>query len=89
MPQVIRTVEALEQQSVFGLIHTFESLLRTWTVEGRSVRPDHRMVAHSGFITVARRVEPGFWGGRSGTSVVTEQDETQQDELEAPHSEGA
>ena len=60
VPQVIRTVEALEQQPVFGLIHTFESLVRTWTVEGRSVRPDHRMVAHSGFMTVARRVEPGF-----------------------------
>ncbi|HEV2369415.1 MAG TPA: tRNA (adenine-N1)-methyltransferase [Acidimicrobiales bacterium] len=40
---------------------TLEVLLRTWHVEGRSVRPDHRMVAHTGFITHARfigREEP-------------------------------
>jgi tRNA (adenine57-N1/adenine58-N1)-methyltransferase len=61
VPQVMRTVEALEKETVFGLIHTFESLVRTWNVQGRSVRPDHRMVAHSGFITVARKVEPGLW----------------------------
>jgi tRNA (adenine57-N1/adenine58-N1)-methyltransferase len=61
VPQVQQTVEALEQAGVFGLIETFETLLRTWSIHGRSVRPDHRMVAHSGFITVARRVESGFW----------------------------
>jgi tRNA (adenine57-N1/adenine58-N1)-methyltransferase len=61
VPQVIQTVNALEQASVFGMVQTFESLLRTWSVQGRSVRPDHRMVAHSGFITVARKVEPGLW----------------------------
>jgi tRNA (adenine57-N1/adenine58-N1)-methyltransferase len=53
-------VEALERAAVFGLIETFETLLRTWNVQGRSVRPDHRMVAHSGFITVARKVETGL-----------------------------
>ena len=46
---------------VFGMIETFESLLRTWSIQGRSVRPDHRMVAHSGFITVARKIESGLW----------------------------
>jgi tRNA (adenine57-N1/adenine58-N1)-methyltransferase catalytic subunit len=61
IPQVARTVDALEQTAVFGMIHTFETLLRTWSIQGRSVRPDHRMVAHSGFITVARKVEPGLW----------------------------
>jgi tRNA (adenine57-N1/adenine58-N1)-methyltransferase catalytic subunit len=61
VPQVMQTVEALERATVFGLIETFETLLRTWNIQGRSVRPDHRMVAHSGFITVARRVEPGLW----------------------------
>jgi len=60
VPQVVQTVEALERATVFGLIQTFETLLRTWSVRGRSVRPDHRMVAHSGFITVARKVEPGL-----------------------------
>jgi len=60
VPQITQTVEALERATVFGLVHTFETLLRTWSVQGRSVRPDHRMVAHSGFITVARKVEPGL-----------------------------
>jgi tRNA (adenine57-N1/adenine58-N1)-methyltransferase len=61
VPQVMRTVEALERTAVFGMIETFETLLRTWSIHGRSVRPDHRMVAHSGFLTVARKVEQGFW----------------------------
>src|SRR5213594_1524251 len=64
VPQVQQTVEALERATVFGLIETFETLLRPWNIEGRSVRPAHRMVAHSGFITVARKVEPGLWGSR-------------------------
>ncbi len=40
--------------SAFGLASTFEMLRRTWHVDGRSVRPDHRMVGHTGFITSAR-----------------------------------
>ena len=64
IPQTMQTVEALERAAVFGLIQTFETLLRTWNIQGRSVRPDHRMVAHSGFMTVARKVEPGLWGNR-------------------------
>ncbi|HTZ07833.1 MAG TPA: tRNA (adenine-N1)-methyltransferase [Acidimicrobiales bacterium] len=45
----------------FGMAETFEVLRRTWHVEERSVRPDHRMVAHTGFLTTARRLveEPG------------------------------
>jgi tRNA (adenine57-N1/adenine58-N1)-methyltransferase catalytic subunit len=41
----------------FEQVTTFETLQRTWHVTERSVRPDHRMVAHTGFITVARRGE--------------------------------
>ena len=33
---------------------TLEVLHRTWHIEGQAVRPDHRMVAHTGFLTVAR-----------------------------------
>lgn len=33
---------------------TLEVLHRTWHIEGQSVRPDHRMVAHTAFLTVAR-----------------------------------
>ena len=70
IPQVMQTVEVLERAAVFGLIQTFETLLRTWNIQGRSVRPDHRMVAHSGFITVARKIEPGLWKTTSLEPVV-------------------
>ena len=40
--------------SNFAMIETTEILKRTWHIEGQSVRPDHRMVAHTGFITSAR-----------------------------------
>jgi tRNA (adenine57-N1/adenine58-N1)-methyltransferase len=33
---------------------TLEVLHRTWHIEGAAVRPDHRMVAHTGFLTAAR-----------------------------------
>jgi tRNA (adenine57-N1/adenine58-N1)-methyltransferase catalytic subunit len=39
----------------FHHLETFETLRRGWHVTERSVRPDHRMVGHTGFITVARR----------------------------------
>ncbi|MHB8330193.1 MAG: tRNA (adenine-N1)-methyltransferase [Acidimicrobiales bacterium] len=42
----------------FGLAETSELLRRTWHVEERSVRPDHRMVAHTGFLTTARLLVP-------------------------------
>jgi tRNA (adenine57-N1/adenine58-N1)-methyltransferase len=40
----------------YGLAETIEVLHRSWHIEGRSVRPDHRMVAHTGFLTTARRL---------------------------------
>jgi len=54
--QVSRVVSELKKAKVFIQIETIETLLRTWHVEEVSVRPDHRMVAHTGFITVARKV---------------------------------
>ena len=50
--------EAFRHHRAFGLVETFETLFRPWNIEGQSVRPFHRMVAHTGFITVARRVVP-------------------------------
>jgi tRNA (adenine57-N1/adenine58-N1)-methyltransferase len=72
VPQVVQTVEALEKATVFGMVETFESLLRTWSVQGRSVRPDHRMVAHSGFITVARKIGSGLWPATQSVESVSE-----------------
>jgi len=51
--QVAQLREALDA-SAFGLARTIEVLERSWHVQGQSVRPDHRMVAHTGFLTSAR-----------------------------------
>lgn len=57
--QMSRTVEALRQHSGFTNIEQFETLVRGWHVEGLAVRPDHRMVAHTGFLITARRLTDG------------------------------
>ena len=56
--QVQRLVLAMEEDGRFQMIESLETLLRTWHVTERSVRPDHRMIAHSGFLTTAVRCEP-------------------------------
>jgi tRNA (adenine57-N1/adenine58-N1)-methyltransferase catalytic subunit len=50
--------EVLRRHPGYTLVETFETLFRPWNIENTSVRPFHRMVAHTGFITVARRVVP-------------------------------
>ncbi|SVB24489.1 uncharacterized protein METZ01_LOCUS177343, partial [marine metagenome] len=55
--QVHRLVNELAQTS-FQLIETVETLLRPWHVTQKSMRPTHRMVAHTGFITTARLCSP-------------------------------
>ena len=55
IPQVQEVRRALGRSGSFVETTTFEVLHREWTVEGRSVRPSHRMQGHTGFITVARR----------------------------------
>jgi tRNA (adenine57-N1/adenine58-N1)-methyltransferase catalytic subunit len=54
--QVMQLREALDG-SAFDLAETIEVLNRSWHVEGQSVRPDHRMVAHTGFLTQARLLD--------------------------------
>ena len=51
--QVSQLHEAMEE-SPFGMAETVEILQRSWHVQGTAVRPDHRMVAHTGFLTHAR-----------------------------------
>src|SRR5262249_57304084 len=50
--QVARLREDLAS-SAFGMIDTLEGLDRHWRVDRQSVRPDHRMVAHTRFLTHA------------------------------------
>ena len=66
--QVHRLGGALERDGRYQLVESMETLLRTWHVTERSVRPDHRMVAHSGFLTTAVRCAPRP-GGRPAPSV--------------------
>jgi tRNA (adenine57-N1/adenine58-N1)-methyltransferase len=42
----------------FAVVETLETLTRFWQVRDRSVRPTHRMVAHTGFLVFARRLAP-------------------------------
>lgn len=57
--QLSRFVETLRAYGGFTEPHAFETLVRDWHVEGLAVRPDHRMVGHTGFLTTARRLAPG------------------------------
>jgi tRNA (adenine57-N1/adenine58-N1)-methyltransferase len=51
--QVSQLRDALASKAWNGT-RTLEVLHRGWYVEGQAVRPDHRMVAHTGFLTTAR-----------------------------------
>ncbi|HEY7704537.1 MAG TPA: tRNA (adenine-N1)-methyltransferase [Acidimicrobiia bacterium] len=55
VPQVQTLVEAMRANDSYTMIEIFETLHRTWNVDGRSVRPDHRMVGHTGFVVVGRK----------------------------------
>ncbi len=54
--QVKALVDALHEDPRFACVEVMENMLRFWHVKDRSIRPEHRMVAHTGFIVVARRV---------------------------------
>jgi tRNA (adenine57-N1/adenine58-N1)-methyltransferase len=57
--QMSRTVEAIRHHGGFTDCDSFETMVRGWHVEGLAVRPDHRMVAHTGFLITARRLTDG------------------------------
>src|SRR4051795_3719843 len=57
--QLSKIVEALREHGGFTEPESWESMVRTWHVEGLAVRPDHRMVGHTGFIVTSRRLAPG------------------------------
>ena len=78
--QVHQLVEALTSDTRFQLIETVEVLLRPWSVTHRSVRPAHRMVAHTGFITTARRCSPKAAGNGSNAIIEAELEGTEQED---------
>jgi len=56
--QVEKTLQAL-RQSRFAFVEVCELLLRFYKPEPARIRPTDRMVAHTGFLVFARRIEPG------------------------------
>jgi tRNA (adenine57-N1/adenine58-N1)-methyltransferase len=51
--------EAIRNTGDFTEPDASETIVRGWHVEGLAVRPDHRMVGHTGFLITARRLAPG------------------------------
>lgn len=57
--QLSRVAEYIRHSGLFTEPEATETMVRGWHVEGLAVRPDHRMVAHTGFLLTARRLAPG------------------------------
>jgi tRNA (adenine57-N1/adenine58-N1)-methyltransferase len=57
--QLSRLVETLRADGRFTEPEAWESTVRGWHVEGLAVRPEHRMIGHTGFLARTRRLAPG------------------------------
>ena len=57
--QLSATAEALKDDGHFTEPESSESLVRGWHHEGLAVRPQHRMIGHTGFLIQSRRMAPG------------------------------
>jgi tRNA (adenine57-N1/adenine58-N1)-methyltransferase len=82
--QLKDTVDALQAHAEFGQIESFETLLRHWQVKGLSVRPLNRMVAHSAFIIIARRLAAPPPPGAEAESISQWSERAEESEDEDP-----
>ncbi|MFM8672478.1 MAG: tRNA (adenine-N1)-methyltransferase, partial [Candidatus Nanopelagicus sp.] len=57
--QLSRMAEAIKESANFTEPESLETMVRGWHHEGLAVRPQHRMIAHTGFLIFARRMAPG------------------------------
>lgn len=57
--QLSRYVETLRADGRWTEPRSTESLVRTWHLQGLAVRPDHRMIGHTAFLVVCRRLADG------------------------------
>ncbi|MEN9606429.1 MAG: hypothetical protein RL605_257 [Actinomycetota bacterium] len=57
--QLSRFTEALRESELFAEPQAWESMVRDWHLQGLAVRPEHRMIAHTAFLVMARRMAPG------------------------------
>jgi tRNA (adenine57-N1/adenine58-N1)-methyltransferase len=58
--QMSRTAETIKILDTWTPVRAYELLTRGWHLEGLSVRPEHRMVGHTGFLMTTRRMADGF-----------------------------
>lgn len=58
VPTVLQVKQFVDQarQNAFGAVQVMETFIRFWHVKGLSIRPEHRMIGHTGFIITARRL---------------------------------
>lgn len=57
--QLSATAEALKENGCFTEPESSETLVRGWHHEGLAVRPQQRMIGHTGFLIQSRRMAPG------------------------------
>lgn len=69
-PSIVQATQLREAlaDGNFGMAQTVEVLNRSWHIEPPAVRPDHRMVAHTGFLTHARLLGRRGAGDGAGTT---------------------
>ncbi len=57
--QLSATAEAIKEDGRFTEPESSETLVRGWHHEGLAVRPQQRMIGHTGFLIQSRRMAPG------------------------------
>ncbi len=57
--QLSRVAEGIRDHGGYTEPVAWETMVRTWHLEGLAVRPDHRMIGHTGFLISSRRMAPG------------------------------
>jgi tRNA (adenine57-N1/adenine58-N1)-methyltransferase len=97
--QLARTVSAVREQGSFAEPAAWETLQRGWHVDGLAVRPEHRMVGHTGFLITARRLADGVTapprrrrpskGAEAAAAEAAEAAEAEAAEAEAAEAEAA
>lgn len=77
--QLSRVTQEIEKSEGYTKPHAQETMVRGWHVEGLAVRPEHRMIGHTGFLVFTRRLAPGaklpvFKSSRVSKTQYTEED---------------
>jgi tRNA (adenine57-N1/adenine58-N1)-methyltransferase catalytic subunit len=97
--QLARTVTTLRDYGNFAEPAAWETMQRGWHVDGLAVRPEHRMVGHTGFLVTARRLADGVQppprrrrpskGAEAAAELAAELGQDLADDLPERHGDGA